>query len=49
MAAPVIRFSCAHVGRTNESPYAKVQTFIRVAAIRKAPVEVSDKPCPDCK
>lgn len=46
----LLRFTqCGHIGRTNESPRAKVQAFIRVAEIRKSPVKEVDKACPDCK
>jgi hypothetical protein len=44
----VTRFSCGHVGRTNDSYLSKVQAFIRVAEIREK-VEPENKPCPDCK
>jgi hypothetical protein len=43
------RFSCEHVGRTNESDRAKVQGFIRVAEIRGATVVDSPNACPECK
>lgn len=49
MTPPVFRFTCGHVGRTNDAPYAKAQAFIRVAEIRKAKVIEPDKVCPDCK
>lgn len=45
----VFRFTCGHVGRNNESWRSEVSTFIRVAEIRDAKVEESDKSCPDCK
>lgn len=44
----VIRFECGHVGRTNNSPDAKAQSFIRVAEVRKAEVVSNPKPCPVC-
>ena len=49
--AIVYRFTCGHVGRTNESdsPRRKVSSFIRVAELRGAIVQEADKPCPDCK
>ena len=42
---PVYSFTCGHVGRTAD--YAN--GFIRVAAVRDAPVLVAHFPCPDCK
>ena len=45
----VTRFSCGHVGRTNDSYRAKTEAFIRVAEIRDELVEESPKSCPDCK
>ena len=44
----VYKFTCGHVGRTNDSYRAKVEAFIRVAEIRENLEEVG-KPCPDCK
>lgn len=49
MTPPVFRFTCGHVGRENDSRYAKAKAFIRVAEIRKAKVIEPDKVCPDCK
>jgi len=43
------QFACGHVGRTNESRWAKAQAFIRVAEIRVKPVTVSLLSCPECK
>lgn len=48
MSSLLYRFSCGHVGRTNDSPNAKAQAFIRVAEVRGARVEEDRKPCPDC-
>lgn len=45
----VYSFVCGHVGRTNESPLAKTQAFIRVAEIRDANVTENHFPCPECK
>jgi ribosomal protein S27AE len=44
------RYSCGHVGRTNEG-YAnkpKAVGFIRVAEIRDQPLAEKDQTCPDC-
>jgi hypothetical protein len=40
----VIRYECGHVGFVTEG---KVKAFIRVAEIRNAKVEDSDKKCPE--
>jgi len=45
----VTKYSCGHVGRTNDSYRSKVEAFIRVAEIRREEVETADKACPDCK
>lgn len=45
----VTKFSCGHVGRENDSTYARAKEFIRVAEIRREQVEEADKPCPHCK
>ena len=42
----VTRYKCGHVGMTAGR---KVKRFIRVAEIRRQPVEESAKQCPDCK
>lgn len=42
---PVYRFTCGHIGRTAE----RSAGFIRVAAIRDAPLDDVNHPCPDCK
>jgi hypothetical protein len=39
------RFSCGHVGTELGI---KLKTFVRVAEIRRNPVEDDDRPCPDC-
>lgn len=44
----LVRFTCGHVGRENDSPRAKVSAFIRVAEIRSEQVEDGKKSCPDC-
>lgn len=43
------KFTCGHVGRTNDSYHAKAEAFIRVAEIRSEQVESVNKSCPDCK
>jgi hypothetical protein len=48
-AALLVRFTCGHVGRTNDSWRAKTQAFIRVAEIRGGLLVAGEKPCPDCK
>lgn len=48
MTATVYRYTCGHVGRTNDSDRAKAQAFIRVADTRGARVEEERKACPDC-
>ena len=45
----VYKFTCGHVGRTNDSYRAKAEAFIRVAEIRNEGVEEVTKSCPDCK
>lgn len=40
------RYKCGHIGMTTGR---KVKRFIRVAEIRKRPVEESVKHCPACK
>lgn len=42
----ITRYTCGHVGRMAGR---QVKRFIRVAEIRRQPVEESDKQCPDCK
>jgi len=39
-------YSCGHVGFITSG---KTKTFIRVAEIRRQPVEESDKHCPTCR
>jgi len=43
------RYTCGHVGRINASYLARAEAFIRVAEIRRTPVENSDEKCPDCR
>lgn len=43
------KYSCGHVGKTNDSYRKKAEAFIRVAEIRREPVEDVDKSCPECK
>jgi len=46
------RFTCGHVGRTNNPPIVSIsntQAFIKVAEIRGRPIEDVDKKCPACK
>jgi hypothetical protein len=45
----VYKFTCGHVGRTNDSYRAKAEAFIRVAEVRNENVEEVGKACPDCK
>jgi hypothetical protein len=42
----VTRYACGHVGKVAGK---KVKRFIRVAEIRRQPVEESKKQCPECK
>jgi hypothetical protein len=45
----VYLFACGHAGRDNEGDIQKAHTFIRVAELRGAPYESSDRTCPNCK
>lgn len=42
----ITRYACGHVGKMAGL---KVKRFIRVAEVRKQPVEESAKVCPGCK
>lgn len=43
------KFTCGHIGRTNNGPDSKAQAFIRVAEIRNSPVDEVPKKCPGCE
>lgn len=54
MGNKLCKYRCGHVGRSNESPYAKLVTFIRIADVGRETggspvVEESVEDCPDCK